>query len=420
MGLTSGRRRWVVLALIFAGIVVSYIDRGNLSLAVVPIMREFGYSPRIMGTLLSCFFWTYAIFQVPSGMLVDRYGIRRAYAATFLLWSLASASMGISRGLAGFLTARLVLGMAESVGPLASISFIRRNFASRQQGLPTAIYLAGQQVGPAVGALLGTWLLATWGWRWMFIATGLGALLWLVPWLIFAPADSRPEPVPASVALPPGWQRAFARPPLWAMMLFVFMAAYFMYFVLTWVPAYLMLVHKFNTLEMGHVLSTPLFSMAVAMTAFGALADRLVRRTGKACAVRLWFMCGGMLGAGALLFLFVIPNRGWVLPVLILALCSWGVGTSNYWALAQYLSPAPLIGRSIGFLNTVAQVAGAAAPLITGWLLGPARDFTVALAVAGSLPLIACLVVALVGPARLEAFRNSFESGVGAPLTPVM
>lgn len=410
-------RRWVVLALIFAGIVISYIDRGNLSLAVVPIMQDFGYSPRIMGTLLSCFFWTYASFQIPSGMLIDRYGIRRAYAATFLIWSLASASLGLSHGLAGFLTARLVLGMAESVGPLASVSYVRRNFAPNEQGLPIAIYLAGQTVGPAIGALLGTHLITALGWRGMFMVTGLGALVWLVPWLMFAPADPRFKKATNSADLPAGWPRNFTKPALWAMTVFVYLSAYFMYFVLTWVPAYLTLVHKFNTIEMGHVLSVPLFAMAAAMTLFGAIADRLARRTGKACAVRLWFMCGGMLGAGTVLLLLVVPNRSWVMPLLVVALCSWGVGSSSYWSLAQYLSPAQLIGRSIGYLNTVAQAAGAAAPLITGWLLGPSHDFTIALAVAGSFPLIACSIMAAIGPARLEAFRLSLESQVGAPVT---
>ena len=409
-------QRWVMLALVFVGILVSYIDRGNLSLAVVPIMRQFGYSAPTMGTLLSCFFWTYALFQIPSGILIDRYGIRRAYAGTFLLWSLASAGMGFSRGLAGFLTARLVLGTAESVGPLASVSYIRRNFTQKEQGFPTAVYLAGQTVGPAVGALLGTHLLVALGWRGLFISTGLGAVVWLVPWLMFAPADPGVKIAPESKALASGWPQAFAKPAAWAMTAFVFFSAYYMYFVLTWVPAYLTLVQKFSTIEMGHVLSTPLFAMAGAMTVFGAISDRLVRLTGRACAVRLWFSCGGMLGAGTVLFLLVIPNRRWVLLVLVVSLCCWAVGSSNYWSLAQLLSPAQLIGRSIGYLNTVAQVAGAAAPLITGWLLGPSRDFTLALLVAGSFPLIACLILAVVGPARLEAFRLSFESQVGVPV----
>jgi len=114
--------------------------------------------------------------------------------------------------------------------------------------------------------------------------------------------------------------------------------------------------------------------------------------------------------------LLVVPNRRWVMPLLVVALCSWGVGSSNYWSLAQYLSPAQLIGRSIGYLNTVAQLAGAAAPLMTGWLLGPSHDFTMALAVAGSFPLIACSLMAALGPARLESFRLAFESQVGRPV----
>lgn len=408
-------RRWFVLALIFAGIVISYLDRGNLSLAVVPVMHEFGYSAAIMGTLLSCFFWTYALCQIPSGMFVDRYGLRRTYAGTFLIWSIASASVGFSRGFGGFLIARLVLGLAESVAPLASVSYIRRNFAPKEQGLPIAIYLAGQAVGPGLGALVGTHVMAALGWRGMFIVTGLGALVWLVPWLVTVPAEADFKKAATSESLPAGWARVFKVPVLWTLPAFVFLTSYYGYFVLTWVPAYLTLVHKFDTIEMGHVISAPLFAMAGAMTVFGAIADRLVRRTGKPCAVRLWFMCGGMLGAGSILFLLVIPNRRWVLPVLVVAMCSWGVGSSNYWSLAQFLSPVQLIGRSIGFLNTVAQAAGAAAPLVTGWLLGSSGRFTLALAVAGSFPLFAFLIMAVTGSARLEAFRLSLKSQFRAP-----
>ena len=92
-------RRWVVVALIFAGILISYIDRGNLGIAAPSIMREFAFPPSMMGVLLSAFFWTYAIFQMPAGSIVDRFGIRIVYAAAFVLWSLASAAIGLSRGL---------------------------------------------------------------------------------------------------------------------------------------------------------------------------------------------------------------------------------------------------------------------------------------------------------------------------------
>src|SRR5262245_62613768 len=90
-GGTAGVRRWWIVALLFAAMLVNYVDRGNLSIVAVPLMRDFGIGPTAMGTLLSAFFWTYALLQVPAGYLVDRFGLKWTYAAAFLFWSAASA-----------------------------------------------------------------------------------------------------------------------------------------------------------------------------------------------------------------------------------------------------------------------------------------------------------------------------------------
>ena len=404
-------RHWIVVWLLFAGMLISYLDRGNLSLAAVPIMSELGYSPARMGTLLSCFFWTYATFQIPSGILIDRYGIRRIYAGAFFLWCCASAGFGLSRTFGEFLTLRLVLGMAESFGPLASLAYIRTSFSEEEQGAPTAIYVAGLTAGPAVGALLGSYVLAGFGWRWLFILTGAGALIWLAPWLALAPVEAKSLDVPDS-GPPASWAVALKQPGLWAMTAVVFLFGYYWYFVLTWVPSYLMLVHKFSTIEMGRIFSIPLFAMALLSVIAGSVADRIVRRTGQPLAIRLWFCGAGLAGAGCVLLLLVAPNRSWVFPVLLVSMCSMGIGSSSYWALAQLASPARIVGRGIGYLNMTAQIAGAAAPLITGWLLGPERRFTAALAIAGLCPILAGLTLLGVGPVRLGALRTTLESEV--------
>nr|MDQ2899782.1 MFS transporter [Acidobacteriota bacterium] len=231
-------RRWTVVALIFAGIVISYVDRGNLGIAASAMMRDFGFPPSAMGMLLSAFFWTYAVFQIPAGFVVDRIGIKRVYAGAFLLWSLSSGAIALTRGLPDILFLRLLLGLAEAAGPIASLSFIRRNFSGASLGLPTSIYIAGQNIGPALGALAGTVLLDRLGWRAMFAITGLGALLWLPFWLWLAPGD-RKAPVEVSPVRTQGrmpWPATLASRAFWAMSLCIFLSSYYWYFLLTWVP----------------------------------------------------------------------------------------------------------------------------------------------------------------------------------------
>ena len=407
-------RRSIVVALIFAGILISYIDRGNLGIAAPSIMREFAFSTSSMGLLLSAFFWTYAIFQIPSGMIVDRIGIRLVYAGAFFLWSMASSAIGLSHSLAVILILRMLLGIAESVGPIASMSFIRRNFSGAEAGLPIGIYIAGQNLGPAAGTLLGTQLIEHFGWREMFVITGLGALLWLPFWLWLAPRDDA-QPKPAPQAIQPKsvpWGEVVATRAFWAMPLCIFLSSYFWYFLLTWVPTYLTSSRGFSITEMGRVLSVPLFAMAVANIASGFVADRLVRRVGSVFRVRLWFCVAGYVGSGALLLLLVLPGQSAVLPVLLVAVCATGIGNANYWAISQHVAPSHLVGRAIGYLNTISQLAGATAPLITGWILGPDKNFGVALAIAGiSAPLAAACLV-FVGAGGLERMRNSLDAAI--------
>ncbi len=169
--------RWTVVALLFFAVLVNYIDRGNLSIAAVPLMRDFGVSARSMGTLLSAFFWTYALLQIPVGFVVDRFGLKWTYGGAFLLWSLASAGVGFANTFTQILLLRLLLGVGEAAVQPASLSFIRRNFSAERQGLPTAIYLSGMSFGPALGAMLGASLMAAFGWRLLFIISGDKALL---------------------------------------------------------------------------------------------------------------------------------------------------------------------------------------------------------------------------------------------------
>jgi MFS family permease len=307
---------------------------------------------------------------------------------------------------------RMVLGLAESIAPLASISFIRNNFAGKDQGLPTSIYIAGQNVGPALGALVGALLLDRFGWRMMFAMTGLGGLIWLPCWLFAAPPDGtravrQAEKAADDLAAPRRWtwRMLLTHRIFWAMSLSILLSSYYWYFVLTWVPSYLILSRGFSTLGMGRVVSTALFTMAIVNVCAGAAVDKLAARIGVFRA-RLWFGVVGYAGTAAVLLLLVTPDRSWALPILTFSMCATGIGNSNFWTISQHVPPKNMVGRTIGYLNTVSVAAGAVAPVVTGFILGPQRHFGPAILVAGVCPVLAaaCLLAAgSQGLARMKA-----------------
>lgn len=413
-------RRWGLLILVFFGILISYVDRGNLSIAATSIMRDFRMPPGSMGVLLSAFFWTYALCQIPAGVLVDKLGIRLVYAAAFLLWSLASAGVAFSRGPHDVLALRLILGLAESIGPIASLAFIRQSFDGPEQGLPMGIYIAGQTIGPACGALLGAALVANFGWRTLFLLTGLGALLWVPAWAYFAPRLKRQTAAEARAAtvFTWPWRLIFRSAPFWALSACVLFFSYYWYFVLTWMPAYLTMARGYSTTGMGKILSAPLFAMAVVNVIAGLLADRLVRRSGSVLVVRLAFASLGLLGASAILLLNILPGRSVVLPILVVSICSFGLASSNFWAIAQYIAPSRMVGRAIGFLNTLSQLGGVIAPLVTGWTLGPDKNFGPAILIAGLCPLISLALLALAGPNKLGLLKSGLKLAAVGSLAP--
>ncbi len=179
--LTSSRlqvgspRRWAIVVLLCLGMVIAYIDRTALSVAIaVPDFRNhFGLSDTQRGLMNSAFFWSYALFQLPAGWLVDRVGVKYPYGISFLVWSIVSAGTALTRSVGQLFAVRLLLGVGEAVIAPASLRWIRMNIDERQRGLAMGIYMAGTKIGPAVGAPIGAFLIAQYGWRAMFIATGL-------------------------------------------------------------------------------------------------------------------------------------------------------------------------------------------------------------------------------------------------------
>ena len=161
-----------VLTLMAFSVFLNYIDRGNLSIAAPLLKNELGLTATQLGILLSAFFWTYTAFQIPAGLLVDRFDVSWVLALGFAIWSGATAITGAMHAFASLLFVRLILGVGEAVAYPSYCKILARDYGETHRGLGNGAIAAGQTSGPAVGTLVGGILMARFGWRPFFIALG--------------------------------------------------------------------------------------------------------------------------------------------------------------------------------------------------------------------------------------------------------
>ena len=375
-------------------------------------MEDFDFSPTTAGILMSAFYWTYTFFQIPSGWAVDRFGIRGTYGMAFLLWSLSSAAIGLARSFSQILAMRMILGFGQAAVQPVSLAYIRGNFDEREQGMPTGLYISGMMIGPAFGGLLGAALLDTYGWRLMFLLTGLVPCLWLIPWFRLAPsAQTRSKSRDHGLVERLPLKKLFINPMVWGITVAAFFYAYFWYFCLSWLPAYLVMERGLSFLEMGVYTALPYIAMAVVGPSAGRLADRWIARTGRAVLVRRVFIISGFMLGSTIILLKWIDAPTAALAILVFGLAGIGLASANYWALTQAISPKRLIGRAIGYQNTIGNLAGICSPIITGKLVEISGDFGLAITFASASLWIAAISYAcLVRESKSNEIRELIDS----------
>jgi MFS transporter, ACS family, D-galactonate transporter len=365
-------RKWGVVVLLCLGMVIAYVDRTSLSVVIaVPEFRSyFGLTDSQRGLMNSAFFWTYALLQVPAGWMVDRFGVRYPYAVSFVFWSVVSALTGAAQSVSQLFTLRLLLGVGEATVAPASLRWIRMNIEEKERGLAMGIYMAGTKIGPAVGAPIAAFLIAAYGWRAMFYLTGLVSLVWLIPWLLLVPRDKGASPASNAARQPEAsFWTVFRNPAIWGILIGTFCYSCYLYFCITWLPAYFKEQRRLPLDLMGLYTMFSFGGMAVTTILFGWIADRLIAKGGDAVRVRRGFTITGLLIAATEVFGAAATSPSAALFFAVFSLAGLGIATANYWALTQTVVPGTAIGRIGGLQNMASNLAGVAAPILTGLLI---------------------------------------------------
>ena len=354
--------------------IIAYIDRSNLAVAVADSSFKsfFQLTNTASGTLNSAFFWTYALLQIPAGFLVDRFGVKKPYSAFFVFWCAISAFTAAAGSMWQLIAIRLLLGVGESLVTPASLRWIRFNVPERSRGTALGIYMAGTKFGPAVGAPLAAKLIGIFDWRMMFIVLGIGGLVWLAPWFLMVRDDDRQlEAALARKTAQPGmpFREVLKRPVLWGVLVGTFCYNYFVFFSMTWLPTYFK-EHRHLSLEKSGAYTGFSFAgMATVAILAGWAADRLIAKGWDAIKVRKAFTIAGFVVASSEIFGAMSSSNEVALTMSIISLSGLGLTTANYWALTQTMLPRAAVGTIAGAQNAASNLAGAAAPLITGKLV---------------------------------------------------
>ena len=400
----------VLLAL---SIFINYIDRGNLSIAGLLIKNDLGLSYFQLGILFSSFFWTYAVFQIVSGWLVDRFDVNWILALGILLWSAATVGTGFVRGFTLLLAMRLILGVGESVAYPSYSKIISRRFAESQRGRANSFICAGQASGPAVGTLLGGLLIARIGWRLSFIVFGVASLLWLLPWLKYLRKPKPPgepdanavvdaaEALPASKAASASIIQILQQRSAWGTIAGLFAYNYVWYFFITWLPTYLEHERNFSVQTMSLVTSLAFFLLAISALTSGWLSDRWIAAGASPTRVRKTFTGAGPAIAASILLVGIVANHVAAMAILMVTCIGLGMCTSNLWAVTQTLAGPATSGKWTGLQNFVGNLAGWTAPAVIGLIVQRTGSFFYVFVITSVVTLLGAVSwIFIVGPIK--------------------
>ncbi|MCC8395908.1 MFS transporter [Paraburkholderia sp. MMS20-SJTR3] len=421
------KMRWVVIFLCFLAIAVNYIDRANLAVAAPEIEKALGIGPAEMGFILSGFFWTYALMQMPFGWFVDRVGARIALPLAVGWWSVFTAATAVTTSVAGMFGCRLLLGVGEAGAYPSCTKLVSQWFQPRERAIATSIFDSGSRVGSALSIPVVALIIGTLGWKAAFILTGALGAVWIVGWFVIYrnpthdALGAAPDATPAQSAgvdqEQVTWASLFRHRTLWGMMLGFFCLNFVIYFFITWFPSYLVQTRGFSLKSLGTLGMIPALIAIPGGWLGGYVSDTLFRRGWSLTAARKTCMVGGMLLSSVITLSAFTENTYLMLAFFGIAYGSLAFAAASIWSLPCDVAPTPRHVASIGGIqNFASNLAGIVITTFTGVMVAMTKgSFTIPLVVAGGFCFLGAfsylVIVGRIEPLSLEPARRAEPEG---------
>lgn len=379
----------LVVLLGFA-VLLNYIDRGAIAIAAPLLKPELGLSATQFGIAVSAFFWVYAPVQYFVGWACDRWCVYRLLAAGIALWAVSTLLMGLVGGLFALIVLRLLLGLGESITFPGASKVIARHVEPERRGIANSAVAMGIALGPVVGTLAGGLIVANHGWRPMFILFGALTLLWVIPWLSATRRlHSYSSPL-AEGRVPVS--RLLRQPALWAMGVAHFCATYGLYFVVTWLPLYLVQSRGLTIEHMTYLATLGFLAQAVSAFLLGWGSDWWTRSGRDEGQCRRWTMIvASLVSVVGIVGLMGARSSDTIALWLMVVGAAAAAGGVNLYAIAQIFCPPRACGSFIGIQNATGNLSGIIGPVLTGVIIDVSGSYDAAFLVTAGIFLVGAL-----------------------------
>lgn len=424
---------WRIMPILFVSYILAYIDRINIGFASITMNQDLGISAYMYGLAAGVFFWGYVLLEIPSNLMLEKFGARRWIARIMISWGAISACMSLVQGEKSLLIMRFLLGAAEAGFYPGVIVYLTYWFPQKYRARVVAAFTVSLPVSIAIGAPLSTAVLEVMhgimgmkGWQWLFIVEGVPTVLFGLVFLAFIPnkpADAKwlsddereylqnimdSEHRAVAEAHGTDWVKALANPKL--------LILGFIYFVSTstnlglafFLPQMLKRM-GLEGMSVGWVTAIPYIFGTIGMLAFAYFSDKYNTRK-WAVVVALALIGTGLLGAG----------MSSTLPAMIAMMCVGAIGIyglkSPFWALPPLFLTGPAAAVGVAFINSLGNIGGFVGPYAVGWIRESTGAFESGLYFLGALGVAAAVFTILF--VHLEKPKNSTASAGAAEARP--
>lgn len=401
----GGHYRWIIVALLFVITTINYMDRNLLAVLKPTIQGDLHFSESDYGTIVFAFSMAYAAGYAGMGHFTDRVGIRIGLAVAAIVWSVASAAHGLVASVAGFIAARILLGLGEGGNFPSCIKTVATWFPVRDRAFATGVFNSGSNIGGLLAPLIAAFATAYWGWQTAFYATGAVGLLWVVFWfLMYRPPEEHPKVSPAELAyirsdpdvpaVKVPWIELLRYPGTWTYLIGAILTNPVWWFYNNWVPSFLFSKFQINLMALGLPLVIIYLMTDVGSVGGGWLSGRLIKAGYPVFTARKLTLLTCAL-CTVPVFLAPMVDAIWMAVLLIgLAMAAHQGFSANLFTLVSDTMPKGAVAGAVGLGGCISSIFSGFSAKVVGRVLDATNNnYTLVFFFGAGAYLVATLVV---------------------------